>query len=96
MIKKRQYVNAWVNIVSILMFFVTFFTAYTVASLDLSGAFVRAIFSMIISSFVARLLAFLWSSAFSPQEMSLLVKGPPEVPKRTSAVLNELEGQLGQ
>ncbi|HOD55406.1 MAG TPA: hypothetical protein PKJ08_12840, partial [Candidatus Cloacimonadota bacterium] len=61
MIKKRQYVNAWVNIVAIMMFFLTFFTGYFIAEYSLIPAFLRAVFTLLVSIIVAKMIVFFWN-----------------------------------
>jgi len=91
MIKRRQYVNAWVNIVSIMMFFLTFFTGYFIAEYSLIPAFLRGIFTLLVSIIVAKIIVFVWNMSMSPDEWRLLVKGPPDLPKRADLLLKNNE-----
>lgn len=90
MIKRKQYVNAWTNIVSITMFFLTFFTAYLAASMDLLSAFIRGVITLIVSRIIARILIYVWNMSMPADDWRLLVKGPPEIPKRSEMFMPEI------
>lgn len=93
MIKKKQYINAWTNIVAIMMFFLTFFTSYFVGGMDIMTSFLRAIITLIVSTIIAKLLIYLWNMSMPADDWRLLVKGPPEIPKRSETFMPEKQAE---
>lgn len=89
MIKRKQYINAWINIVSILMFFLTFFTAYFLSQFSLIPSFLRGFLTLIISQIVAKIIVFVWMYSMPSDDWRLMVKGPPKLLKRADLLLKQ-------
>ena len=93
-IKERNYVNAWTSIFSIVMFFIAFFSAYFTSGLELSSAFVKSVFVLIVAHIISNILVMIWRFMIPKNEWMLIVHGPPETLSRSqkrNALLSELE-----
>ncbi len=77
----RIRLKAFINAVSLLMFFVTFFTNYFMYGAMLMEAFIRGVVSFFVAFVIIHLLLFVWKFAFSPGEWKLIVDGEPEIIK---------------
>ena len=91
MIKQKNYENAYASIFSIIIFFISFFAAYFVAANDISVAFVKSGFVLIITYAVAKILILIWRFAMPKDEWLLIVHGPPSIESRSvkrNALLN--------
>ncbi len=83
MIKKNDYTKSWLNIFSILNFFISFYISYFSSSSAIASAFIRATTVLIIANVVGRFLIFLWHLSLPKDEWLLLVHGKPAVERRS-------------
>ena len=74
----RIRLKAFINAVSLLMFFITFFTNYFLYGAMLMEAFFRGVISFFVAFVIVHLLLFVWKFAFSPGEWKIIVDGEPE------------------
>ncbi|MCK9330167.1 MAG: hypothetical protein PHY08_02920 [Candidatus Cloacimonetes bacterium] len=91
MIKSKDYTNSWLNIFSIINFFISFYISYFNISYSIASAFIRAATVLIIANVVGRILICLWKFAFPKNEWLLLVHGKPKVERRSKQPL-DIEG----
>ena len=82
-IREKHYTNQWVSITSIMMFFIAFYGAYFVANLEMSLAFVKSCFVLIVANIMTRGLVIFWNAFIPKNEWLLIVHGPPEVDSRS-------------
>ncbi|MCL2065041.1 MAG: hypothetical protein FWG98_11840 [Candidatus Cloacimonetes bacterium] len=96
-IKERNYVAAWTSIFSITMFFIAFFNSYLQVGHELTTAFVKSIFVLIVAHIIANILIFVWRFVMPKEQWLLIVHGPPDIPSRSqkrSALLKEMENRV--
>jgi len=91
MITEHHYTNQWLSIVSILMFFVSFYGAYFIAELEISLAFVKSCFVLIVANIIFRSLIVFWNIFIPEKEWLLIVNGRPEIDSRSRLKLLEKE-----
>lgn len=68
----EQKLRAFIKVISILVFFLTFFTNYFLYSATLFQAFVKGVISLITASLILHFLYFFWRFAFSEQEWKII------------------------
>jgi len=90
-IKEKHYTNSWMTIFSILMFFVSFFAAYFVSGNELSNAFVRSCFVLIVANVLSRILVIVWNCSIPKDQWLLIVHGPPSIDSRSVKLRKERE-----
>jgi|GEM_PF-3519263 len=74
----RKRLEAFIRAVSLLCFFVNFFTNYLFCGGDLTDSFIRGLITLIITSLVLHFLYFIWNFAFRPGEWRVIVSGAPQ------------------
>ena len=77
----RMRLRALINSISMLFFFVHFFTSYLLFGSDLVEAFIRGVIVWVITAVVLHALFAVWAFAFSPGEWRIIIDGPPRVAK---------------
>ena len=82
-LREKHYTTAWVNIFSIIVFFISFFTAYFVSGIELTGAFVRSCFVLFVANILSRILVFVWNLSIPKDQWLLIAHGPPPIEKRS-------------
>jgi hypothetical protein len=87
--REKHYTTSWVNIFSIIMFFVSFFTAYFVSGNELSNAFVKSCYVIFVANVLSRILVFVWNLAIPKEQWLLIAHGPPEVESRSIRMQKE-------
>ncbi|PID28767.1 MAG: hypothetical protein CSB55_03190 [Candidatus Cloacimonadota bacterium] len=70
--------TAFVRAMSIVMFFITFFTTYIFFGADLVDALLRGIITLVTSTFVLNLIVIVWKFAYTETEWKLIVDGMPK------------------
>ena len=83
MIRQKQYTNAWTSIVSIIMFFISFFSSYFVGRNEIDIAFVRSAIIMIVCQLIAKIMVSLWHFAIPKEQWLIATHGMPEVQRRS-------------
>jgi|WetSurMetagenome_2_1015567.scaffolds.fasta_scaffold715422_1 hypothetical protein len=66
-------ITAFIQMVSILMFFIAFFVHYTLCAMDLLEAFVVGMIALVAANFVLFGVITLWRLAFSADEWKAIV-----------------------
>ena len=90
-IYERHYTKQWISITSILLFFIAFYGAYFIADLDISHAFVKSFFALIIINIIFRSLVMFWNIFIPRDEWMYIVQGPPHVDSRSMLKIREQE-----
>jgi len=92
-LKEKQYVNAWTSICSTLMFFISFFTAYFVSGNEITTAFVKSVFILIVTNVILKGLVLIWQLSIPKEQWMLMVHGAPAVDSRSTkrnSILDQL------
>ena len=82
-IKEQHYTNSWVMIMSLTLFFISFFTSYFVSANEITSAFIKSVVVMLISHAILYCLVKLWEFSIPKAEWMLIVHGPPMVDSRS-------------
>ena len=95
-IKEKNYANSWSNIFSLLMFFISFFTSYIVVGYDISSAFVKGVFVLIVSNIISKILLLIWRYSIPKEQWLIMVHGAPAIDSRSQKRKALLEAELNQ
>ena len=99
-LREKQYINSWTTMFSIVMFFIAFFSAYFAVGHDLSVAFVKSMFVLIVTHIVSKIIIMIWRFAIPKEQWALIVHGPPHVDsrseKRNAAILAAIEAEKAE
>jgi hypothetical protein len=71
----RFKIQAFIRMVSILMFFLAFFVHYVLCAMDLLESFVVGMVALIVATFVMYAVIVVWRLAFSADEWKIIVDG---------------------
>ena len=86
---EKHYTNSWIMIVTIMMFFISFFAAYFVSGNELSSAFVKSCFVLFVANILSRILVMVWNLTIPKDQWMLLVHGPPPIERRSVRMQKE-------
>jgi len=89
LVREKPYINAWISICSIMMFFVSFFMAYIMKGNDIGVTFVKSVVILVVSNVIARILALIWQVIIPKDQWLLMVHGRPEVDSRSERKIKE-------
>jgi len=82
-LREKNYVNAWTTIFSVVMFFISFFTAYFGVGQDLSVAFIKSMFVLFVAHILSKILIFVWKISIPHEQWMFIVHGRPPVDSRS-------------
>jgi len=94
LIREKPYVNAWISICSIMLFFISFFMAYVIKGHDIGTTFVKSAVILVVANLIARLLVMIWQVIIPKDQWLLMVHGRPDVDSRTDRKRKEAERLL--
>jgi len=86
---EKHYTNSWIMIVTIMMFFISFFASYFVSGNELSSAFVKSCFVLFVANILSRILVIVWNLTIPKDQWMLIVHGPPAVERRSVRMQKE-------
>lgn len=75
--KRKDFASAGTNVVSILMFFLSFYAHFFIGSYDLVTSFIRGCITMLVAMVVVRLIFFIWQFSLPTEEWQYMVQGEP-------------------
>ena len=98
-IKEKNYVTAWTSIFSITMFFISFFSSYLTVGHEITSAFVKSVFVLIVAHIISNILVLIWRFMIPKEQWLLIVHGPPEIQSRSqkrNALLEGMQNGVGE
>ena len=89
-------IAAFIRAVSILMFFVTFFTNYIIYQAELIEAFFKGMISLVVANLILHVLLFVWKNTFSEKDWKIIIDGKPESENYSNSSMNDTDMPLSE